>query len=43
MPVVLGVGLRLLESLDSERLRPEKQEVQEIGARTSLGFRLVND
>jgi dihydrofolate reductase len=41
MPVVLGDGLRLLENLDSERLRLEKLEVCEVGARTSLGFRVV--
>lgn len=42
MPVVLGGGLRLLGNLDPERLRLEKLEVHEIGARTSLGFRIVN-
>jgi dihydrofolate reductase len=41
MPVVLGDGLRLLENLDPERLRLEKLEVREVGARTSLGFRVV--
>jgi dihydrofolate reductase len=41
MPVVLGDGLRLLENLDPERLRLEKVEVHEVGARTSLGFRVV--
>jgi len=32
MPVVFGGGLRLLENL----------EVREIGARTNLGFRVLN-
>jgi dihydrofolate reductase len=41
MPVLLGGGLRLLENLDPERLRLEKLEVREVGARTSLGFRIV--
>jgi hypothetical protein len=41
--VVLGGGLRLLENLDPERLRLEKQGIQEIGARTSLRFRVVGD
>jgi dihydrofolate reductase len=40
MPVVLGGGLRLLENLDPARVRLEKQEVQEVGARTSLRFRV---
>jgi dihydrofolate reductase len=41
MPVLLGGGLRLLENLDPERLRLEKLEVREVGARTTLGFRVV--
>jgi dihydrofolate reductase len=41
MPVVLGEGLRLLESLAPERLRLEQREGREVGARTSLGFRVV--
>jgi dihydrofolate reductase len=41
MPLVLGDGLRLLENLDPERRRLEKLEVLEVGARTSLGFRVV--
>jgi dihydrofolate reductase len=40
MPVVLGGGLRLLENLDPARVRLEKQGVQEVGARTSLRFRV---
>jgi dihydrofolate reductase len=42
MPVVLGDGLRLLENLDPEHLRLEKLDVREVGARTSLGFRVVS-
>ena len=41
MPVVLSGGLRLLENLDPERVRLEKLGVMEVGARTSLGFRVV--
>jgi len=41
MPVLLGGGLRLLENVDQERVRLEKQQVHEIGARTSLAFRMV--
>jgi dihydrofolate reductase len=41
MPVLLGDGLRLLENLDPERLRLEKLDVREVGARTSLGFRIL--
>ena len=41
MPVVLGEGLRLLENLDPERLRLEKREIREVGARTTLAFRVV--
>ena len=41
MPVVLGSGLRLLENLDPDRPRLEKLEVQEVGARTSLRFRVA--
>jgi hypothetical protein len=40
MPVVLGGGLRLFENLDPDRVRLEKREVQEIGSRTSLRFRV---
>ena len=39
MPVILGGGLRLLENVEPARL--EKIEVEEVGARTSLGFRVV--
>jgi dihydrofolate reductase len=41
MPVVLGGGLRLLENIEPERVQLEKIGVQEVGARTSLGFRVV--
>jgi dihydrofolate reductase len=42
MPVVLGAGLRLLENVDPDRVRLEKLSVEEVGARTSLGFRVVS-
>jgi hypothetical protein len=42
MPVVLGEGLRLLENIDPRRVRLET-DVQEIGQRTSLGFRILID
>jgi dihydrofolate reductase len=41
MPVVLGGGLRFLENVDPERVQLEKIDVQEVGARTSLRFRVV--
>lgn len=41
MPAVLGGGLRLLENLDPDQVRLEKLAVDEVGARTSLGFRVV--
>jgi dihydrofolate reductase len=40
MPVFLGVGLRSFESSSLERVRLEKISVQEVGARTSLRFRV---
>ncbi len=40
MPVVLGDGLRLLEELDPEQVQLEKLDVREVGARTSLRFRV---
>jgi dihydrofolate reductase len=40
MPIVLGRGLRLLENVEPEHMRLEKIHVQEVGARTSLGFRV---
>ena len=41
MPVVFGSGLRLLENIDPERVRVEKRGIHEIGARTSLRFRVL--
>lgn len=41
MPVLLGAGLRLLDDTGLERLRLEKIDVHEIGARTSLRFRVT--
>ena len=41
MPVLLGSGLRFLEDPDLARVRLEKIGVQEVGARTSLGFRVT--
>jgi dihydrofolate reductase len=40
MPVLLGGGLRLFEGPGLERVRLEKIGVDEIGARTSLRFRV---
>lgn len=40
MPVLLGEGLRLFDEVDLERLRLEKIDVQEVGACTSLRFRV---
>ena len=40
MPVFLGVGLRSFESSSLERVRLEKINLQEVGARTSLRFRV---
>jgi len=40
-PVVLGGGLRLLEDIEPEQIEVEKAGVQEVGARTSLSFRVV--
>ncbi|MGH2953839.1 MAG: dihydrofolate reductase family protein [Solirubrobacterales bacterium] len=42
MPVVFGGGLRLLDDIDPERVQLEKTGVQEVGARTSLTFRVVS-
>jgi dihydrofolate reductase len=42
MPVLLGGGLRLLENIDSERVRLEKSDVHDLGPRTSLSFRVVS-
>jgi dihydrofolate reductase len=40
MPVLLGSGLRYLEDPRLERIQIEKIGVQEVGARTSLSFRV---
>src|SRR6266851_5313023 len=40
MPVFLGIGLRSFERSSLERVRLEKINVQEVGARTSLRFRV---
>lgn len=42
MPVVSGAGLRLFEHLGPGSLRLEKLRVQEVGARTSLAFRVMS-
>jgi dihydrofolate reductase len=40
MPVFLGIGLRSFESSSLERVGLEKINMQEVGARTSLRFRV---
>jgi dihydrofolate reductase len=40
MPVLLGAGLRFFEDGDLEHVRLEKIGVREVGARTSLSFRV---
>ncbi len=40
LPVLLGAGLRLFEDLGPERLPLQKTGVQDLGARTSLSFRV---
>jgi dihydrofolate reductase len=40
IPVFLGTGLRSFESSTLDRVRLEKIKVQEVGARTSLRFRV---
>ena len=40
MPVFLGIGLRSFESSSLESVRLEKINVQEVGARTSIRFRV---
>jgi dihydrofolate reductase len=40
MPVLLGAGLRFLDDTDLEHVELEKIAVQEVGARTSLSFRV---
>jgi dihydrofolate reductase len=41
MPVLLGSGLRFLEDPRLAQIRIEKVDVREVGARTSLRFRVV--
>lgn len=43
MPVMLGDGLRSFENIDAEHVRLKKAEVTEVGARTSLAFRVLRD
>lgn len=40
MPVLLGTGLRFFANARLERVQLEKLRVQEVGARTSLSFRV---
>jgi dihydrofolate reductase len=40
MPVFLGTGRRFFESRDLERVQLQKIDLQEVGARTSLRFRV---
>jgi dihydrofolate reductase len=40
MPVMLGTGLRLFDDPDLENVRLEKIGTQEVGARTTLAFRV---
>jgi dihydrofolate reductase len=42
MPVFLGDGIRLFEGAGLEGIRLEKVGVQEVGARTTLRFRIVS-
>jgi len=41
MPVLIGSGLRFFKNIDPDRVRLEKVDVQEVGARTSLRFRIA--
>jgi dihydrofolate reductase len=41
MPVLLGGGLRLLENVDPERVQLEKSDIEDLGPRTSLTFRVI--
>lgn len=41
MPVLIGSGLRLFKNVDPGQVRLEKIAVHEIGARTSLRFKVV--
>ena len=42
MPVVLGDGLRFLEGVDPERVALEKVDVEQVGERTSLRYRVTS-
>jgi len=42
MPVLLGAGRRFFDNSDHERVHIEKLDVQEVGARTTLRFRVTN-
>ena len=41
MPMLLGHGLRLLENVGPDAVRLEKLDVQELGPRTTLSFRVL--
>jgi dihydrofolate reductase len=41
MPVLLGQGLRLLENIDPGTVRLEKLDIENLGPRTNLSFRVV--
>lgn len=41
MPVLMGSGLRFFKNIDPERVQLEKIGVHEVGARTSLRFRVA--
>jgi len=41
MPVLIGSGLRFFKNVDPDRVQLEKVEVQEVGERTSLRFRVA--
>jgi hypothetical protein len=43
MPLFLGIALQSFESCSLERVRLEKIKVQEVGARTSLRFRVKQE
>jgi len=42
MPVLLGTGLRLLDDPGLEHVQLEKIGIREVGARTSLRFRVIH-
>jgi dihydrofolate reductase len=43
MPVLLGEGLRFFDGTDLKHVQIEKTEIEEIGARTALRFRVKKD